>query len=114
MVTGGLFLIVIAAVIGFVSVLFPFIGVYLLVAALAGGHIALWVLFLFPILGIIVTIIGFVVRGKSKQHLQNINPGVKVLAFLLNYFAIGFNVIGLLFNAGVFIALMVLKSNLGL
>jgi uncharacterized membrane protein len=111
---GGISFIVASFVIGLLSVLFPFLGVLALMKALEQGQIALWLLFALPILGLIVAIVGFVVRKKGGDQLKGCNAGVKVLAFFMNYFGIAANVIGLLFNAGVLVALFVIKDKLGI
>jgi hypothetical protein len=109
----GISIVTVSFVIGLLSAFFPFLGLFSLLKALEGGHLALWLLFLFPILGMICAIAGFVVRKKGADQLKNCNAGIKVLAFAFHYLGIASNIIGLLFNAGMLIALFVLKSKLG-
>jgi len=108
----GISIVFASFIIGLLSCLFPTFGVFAMIKALEGGHLALWLLFLFPILGMISAIAGFIVRKKGGDQLKNCNVGIKILALFFHYFGIAANVIGLLYNAGVLIALFVIKSKL--
>ena len=83
--------------------------------ALAHGHIGMWMVYMLaalPFIGIVVSIIGFVVRKKGSNQLKEANAGIKVLALFLNYFGIVANVIGLLYNTGLIVAFFVVRDKL--
>ena len=115
MVLAGISFIFVSFLIGLLSCLVPFGGTLLLANALGHGNFGMWMvhmLMALPFIGIVVSIIGFIVRKKGSNQLKEANFGIKALALFFNYFGIAANVIGLLYNVGLIVAYFVLRSKL--
>ena len=115
MVLAGISFIFVSFLIGLLSCCVPLGGTLLLMNSLGHGNIGMWMvhmLMALPFIGIVVSIIGFIVRKKGGNQLKEANLGIKALAFFFNYFGIAANVIGLLYNAGFIVAYFVLRAKL--
>jgi hypothetical protein len=110
-------LMTVSFVFGLLSCLCPFIGTLMLKIAIENGDLALWLIIALPIVGVIVSIIGFNLRKKGSRQVKesSIPAGLNFLVrFVFGYFGTAANVIGLLYNVIILVAVFVVKQKFGL
>jgi hypothetical protein len=110
-------LMTVSFVFGLLSCLCPVIATLLLRAAIENGDFALWLMIALPMVGVIVSIIGFTLRKKGSRQVKDsgIPPGLNfAVRFIFGYFGTAANVIGLLYNVIILVAVFVVKQKFGL
>jgi len=114
----GVGLMVASAVAGLLSVCFPALGGYALAKIYEEtGELWLWLMILFPVLGIAVTIAGFILRKKGSIMIkesslpQGIGIAVRILCSYVGYVL---NIIGILLNIAFIVGLIVVKVKFGI